>query len=105
MPSYYNPVPITFTDVLAPTLPPLLRGRRCWVVTMRGTVGRPAFAEVREAAGSLFIGATTDVTPNPTLASIVEQARDVSAASPEVIVALGGGSALDAAKALAAPGT
>ena len=104
MSSYYNPVEITFADILAPTLAPLIRGRRCWVVTTRGASGRSAFSEVREAADSLFVGATTDVTPNPTLASIVEQARGVSAASPEVIISLGGGSVLDTAKALAAVG-
>jgi alcohol dehydrogenase len=43
-----------------------------------------------------------DIEPNPTFDAILRQAPDVVASAPDVIVAVGGGSTLDAAKAFAA---
>lgn len=100
--AYHNPVRVTFGDSLGPAIAPLLRGRRCWVVTTRGAVKRGALDAVRAAAGPLVGGTTVDIDSNPTFDVIVRHAPDVVASAPDVIVAVGGGSTLDAAKAFAA---
>ena len=94
-----NPVRITRAESLGAGLTPLVKGRRCWLVTTPCAASRGWVAEVRAAAEVL--GVTGDVAPNPTVDFVARRAKDLLPAA-DTVIALGGGSALDAAKGLAA---
>lgn len=100
---YANPVAIKFGAGALDQLAPVLRGRSYCLVTY----AEPFFAElagrIAKSAGAPIL--TIDaVTANPDFRMLDECCARFAGASgaPEVIVALGGGSVLDAAKVLAA---
>lgn len=103
--AYWNPVRIrfgtaTFNDVAG------LIGKRRWALV---TYDQPIFARLAQrlidAAGDP-VAIVNNIDTNPDCADLVESCRMFGAASQraEVIVALGGGSMIDAAKVLAASG-
>ncbi|MBI4125595.1 MAG: phosphonoacetaldehyde reductase [Deltaproteobacteria bacterium] len=82
-------------------MPPLLKGRRASVLTTKGMKQREGFRLLEEALGGKSCGVCTDVVPNPDVESILSCTRQISSFKPEILIALGGGSVLDAAKVVA----
>jgi alcohol dehydrogenase len=75
------------------------RGQRPLLATDRGLVRLPLFERVREALPGVPV--FSDVTPDPTVASVDALAAILRAERRDVVVAVGGGSAMDCAKAAA----
>ncbi len=103
--SYRNPVEISFGAGSFARLPDLIAGRPYALVTY----GEPVFAALAERlAGLAGAPAVTldQVAPNPDFAELPQCCQRLGEAgeTPRVIVALGGGSVIDTAKALAAAG-
>ncbi len=102
---YHNPVEIGFGVGALGRLPDLLAGRPYALVTY----GEPVFAALTERLAGLA-GAPAvvidDIAPNPDFKDLTKTCARYAAAPapPQVIVALGGGSVIDAAKVLAAAG-
>ncbi len=101
---FRNPVQVEWGTPDFSWLGPMVGGRRAAIVTTRGMEERGTIDLVKAALGQADIPITSGVRPNPTLASIRENAASLldSRRDIEVLVAIGGGSALDTAKGIAA---
>ncbi len=100
---FHNPVRVEWGSPDFRELPEAVAGRRAALVTTAGMESRGVVARLRSALGSSAITSMAMAKPNPTIASIQENADAILATGrPEVIIALGGGSALDTAKGVAA---
>jgi alcohol dehydrogenase len=100
----HNPVRIVFGIGALDAASDAVGARRCTVITTEGMVARGTLGRLSEALGpgSTVVGTFTGVVPNPTIASCTAAFEAVRGADAEVLVALGGGSAIDTAKAVAA---
>lgn len=76
--------------------------RRCAVITTGGMARRGTLGRVADALGDRLVASYTEVEPNPSVASCVRAFDTIRDAQFELLVALGGGSAIDTAKAVAA---
>lgn len=74
-------------------------GKRCFVIADAFFQNDSTFLDYYEAGKSLFCGRWTGVVPNPTIQSVREAAAAVAEAQADFVLAIGGGSALDTAKA------
>ena len=103
--SFNNPVTIKFGVGMLSQIGGIVRGRRYCLVTYDEPVFHGIADRIRSAAGNPVL-VVNDVKPNPDFVELEQScARFASAdGSPEVIVAVGGGSVMDAAKVLAAAG-
>ncbi|MEO8192535.1 MAG: phosphonoacetaldehyde reductase [Gemmatimonadales bacterium] len=101
---FSNPVRVGWGTPDFSWLAPLIAGRRAALVTTRGMESRGIVDQVRGALGTEELPGTVSVKPNPTIASIRENAAELldTRRDAEVLIALGGGSALDTAKGIAA---
>lgn len=100
--TYHNPVRVVAGNGSLNQLPALLQGRSCLLVTFPEADGLGLVQRVRGLIGAQLRGVIDSIQPNPDLqwlAPLYEQVQRVHVDVP-VIVALGGGSAIDAAKAL-----
>src|SRR5690606_37466168 len=70
-------------------------------VTTEGFVRRGHVADIQRILGADRVHVHSGVTPNPELDELDRLKRDLADLAPAAIVALGGGSTLDTAKALA----
>lgn len=77
-----------------------LAGRRVLIVTDAFLAGTELMSQVRAALGGATIEVFDKVLPNPDVAAISAALRCYLAFGPEAIVALGGGSPIDTAKAV-----
>lgn len=100
--SFHNPVRILFGAGALDAVDDAVGARRCIVITTEGTAGRGTLERVEAALGSRVVGTYTGVEPNPTVASCASAFEALEGLDAEVLVALGGGSALDTTKAVAA---
>jgi phosphonate metabolism-associated iron-containing alcohol dehydrogenase len=98
--SYYNPVELRFGAGQLAELPALVRRRPALLVTTGGFTRRGVADQIRELLAGAPLRILDDVQPNPDLAAIERACADLAGDSVELIVALGGGSAIDTAKAL-----
>jgi phosphonate metabolism-associated iron-containing alcohol dehydrogenase len=98
--TYYNPVKIVFGPSALENLPELLGGRKAVLVTTSGTDKRGLVARVKELCGANLLHICTRVKSNPTVESISECFAEIAVRSFDVVVGLGGGSAIDTAKVL-----
>lgn len=74
--------------------------KRVLVVTDSFMVTTPTMATVRRHLGSAVVTVFDGVTPDPTVAEVSAGVEAYLSADPDTVVALGGGSPLDAAKAI-----
>ncbi len=100
--TFHNPVHIRFGPGALSALAELARSRRTIVLTSDGMARRGVLRTVENALGDLVVATYTAVTPNPTVLSCTTAFEEVRAADAELIVAIGGGSVIDTAKAVAA---
>jgi len=99
---YVNPVAVQFGAGAIEMLAELSGGQRTVLVTSQGALKRGVVNHVATILGKALVGVLSNVTSNPTLASIAEAHAVLKELRYDLIVALGGGSAIDTAKALAA---
>jgi hypothetical protein len=99
---YHNPVAIHFGAGVLDTLPTLLRGRKASIVTFPEAEGLGLLPRLRALVGASLGGVIDKTQPNPDVAGLAELYRAFwrEQTASEVIVAVGGGSALDTAKAM-----
>jgi len=97
--TYYNPVKIEFGIDKIMSLNTLVGNRDALLVTSKGAARRN-WIEMLETITGRISAVIDDVTPNPTFSYLRDAYRRARKAQPGVIIALGGGSVIDAAKAL-----
>jgi alcohol dehydrogenase len=98
--SYHNPVRVIFgvgarsrvTDAVA---------LQALLVTSPGFVARGVAQEISDLLGARLIGVVANAKPNPDVADVDAMAHQLRGESPELLIALGGGSSIDTAKGLA----
>ncbi len=98
---YWNPVRIKFGRGALSALPELLAGREALLVTTPGSLRRGWGEKLKKLCGESLLRITDKVIPNPTIASIGECYGEVRDFDFQVVIGLGGGSALDTAKVVA----
>lgn len=100
--TYYNPVKVKFGNGCFAALPGLIGGRSYAVITYPEPPFEKLTDELVAKAGAPVL-VVSDIAPNPDYKLLDEQCARFrgKAASPEVIVALGGGSVIDSAKVFA----
>lgn len=99
---FHNPVRIEFGSAKFEELPRLIRGRTAVVITTPGAEARGVVTALLGAVRIADMRVFNGVHPNPTIASITAGAYKVLDPLPDVLIALGGGSAVDTAKGIAA---
>jgi alcohol dehydrogenase len=100
MSSFHNPVAVRFGPGVFDEAAALLRGS-CYLITSPGALARGLVDRFRAKARSIE-GVYAAVSPNPTIRSIRDAAEQIGAIRSRTLVAIGGGSVLDAAKVIAA---
>lgn len=100
MSKFYNPVQIEFGRGSIKFLSRFLKGRKALLITSQGFIKRGIVSELLKD-NSEIIHVISKVQPNPTISQIVELRSAINYEQFEVIVALGGGSVIDTAKAIA----
>lgn len=99
---FYNPVRIRFGSTALQELPAILGTWNPALITTPGMVARGTVEAVQRAFGRGGMPVFSGVQPNPTITSITEAGSAVLDSSPDVLIALGGGSTIDTAKGVAA---
>lgn len=97
--NYYNPVQIDFSEGSVQRLPHYLKGRKALLVTSQSFTSRGVVEDIQRR-NTTIIDVYDQVKPNPTLNEVALFFESFSMESFEVIIALGGGSVLDFAKAI-----
>jgi maleylacetate reductase len=75
-----------------------LNRRRVFVVTTRSVAASAPFGAIVDALGERFVGSYGEVTAHGPRACVVAGAAAARRAKPDILLAIGGGSAIDAAK-------
>jgi len=99
---YFNPVRSVYGAGALSSLPSLLAGRRALLVTFPEARALGLVGRLESLLGDQLAGIIDDVRPNPDVAELKSLYEDFwdDDHDAEVIVAVGGGSAIDTAKAL-----
>ncbi len=77
-----------------------LSGRRVFIVTDGFISKAPLMSRVRDQLGDAAIEVFDDVQPDPDIDAVVAGLRAYNAFDPQAVLAIGGGSAIDTAKAV-----
>ena len=101
---YNNPVKIHFGQGVIRNLPHIVYSRRSILITTPGFTKRGISNSLKKLLGDSLVGAFDGVQPNPTFRSIKSAFNELQQYEFDTIIALGGGSAIDTAKAVAASG-
>ncbi|HLZ29845.1 MAG TPA: iron-containing alcohol dehydrogenase [Chloroflexota bacterium] len=101
--AYANPRTIHYgPGTLPQRLDEELRGQRAFVITTRSVVANPALGgRLKTLLGSRVAGEFVAVGQHAPAAAVAAAVQAASAARPEVLISFGGGSPIDAAKAVA----
>ena len=97
-----NPVDIRFGVGALDRLGALLAERSCLLIASEGQRRRRVVARIEHALRGRVRAVHTHVTANPTLSAIGSAFEELAPFEADVIVAVGGGSVIDTAKAIAA---
>ena len=98
---HFNPVRVIFGAGTLNRLPQLVDSSRIALITTPGFRRRGVMEGIERGFGERLTVVIDDVKPNPDLIDIEAQARRLGDTRPEVLLALGGGSTIDTAKAVA----
>lgn len=98
---YYNPVRIVSELGAIQRLDACVPYRRVALITTPGFSRRGTTRVVAQVLGDKLVDILDNVQPNPDVRDIDQQAAVLRPAKPDALVALGGGSSIDTAKALA----
>ncbi len=96
-----NPVRVEYGWGRLSEIAGLVEGRAAILITTRGMVERGTVARVEAALAAQLIAVWAEVESNPTIAACERAAASLPAVNDAVVIGLGGGSALDTAKAVA----
>src|SRR5690606_35511246 len=99
--TFHNPVKVVFGPHALNRLAEHVPFDRVALVTSPGFVRRGLVATVAVALGERLVALIDDVAPNPALTAVQAQGDRIRPAAPQALIALGGGSTIDTAKALA----
>ena len=102
MHDFHNPVRITFESGALDLLGDAVGARDAVLITTPGMVRRGVADRIGSALGDRLVGSFTDVEPNPTISSCTQANDALRDLRADVLIALGGGSSIDTAKAVAA---
>ena len=102
---YNNPVGVYFGQGIVRKLSKVIGSRKVLLITTPGFTKRGVTSFLKRMLGDTMVGALDMVLPNPTFESIKSALNEIRQYDHECIIALGGGSAIDTAKALAAAET
>ncbi|WP_042471113.1 phosphonoacetaldehyde reductase [Bacillus ndiopicus] len=97
---FYNPVKIEFGHNSLDFLPRYINGRKALLVTSKSFVNRGIVKEI-VSNNPTIMQVISNIQPNPTINQILEIRSQLDYENFEMIIALGGGSVIDAAKAIA----
>ncbi len=100
--NYYNPVSITFGAGALAALPGIVAGRKAVVVTFPEAEAVGLTKRLKDLLGESLIGIEAGTVPNPDIATLAPMYEQFwkQHAKAELVIGVGGGSALDTAKAL-----
>jgi alcohol dehydrogenase len=99
--THFNPVRVIFQPGGLNRLADYVNSRCVALVTSPGFRRRGLVAVVEQVLGDRLLAVVDNVKPNPDVVDVQAQAELLRPAAPDTLVALGGGSTIDTAKALA----
>jgi phosphonate metabolism-associated iron-containing alcohol dehydrogenase len=99
---YQNPVEIHFGPGIIKNLPDFVAPYKSVLITTPGSTKRGISDSLRKSLGDSLLVVFDSVQPNPTFASVKAAFMHLQPFEYDVLIALGGGSALDTAKAVTA---
>jgi len=100
---YHNPVDIRFGQGIIDNLPNFVSGKTI-LVTTPGTTKRGLSHKIGKLLGDSLVTLYDKVEPNPTFETIITAYRELKQVEFDFVVAIGGGSTVDTAKAVSAIG-
>ena len=99
--THFNPVKVIFQPGGLNRLADYVDSRRVALVTSAGFRRRGLVTVIEQALGGRLLAVVDNVKPNPDAIDVQAQSELLRWAAPDTLVALGGGSTIDTAKALA----
>jgi len=99
--SHYNPVRVLFQPGALKRIADHVDSQRLALVTTPGFRRRGTLDSIANALGSRVVSVIDDVKPNPDVDDLQTQSIRLRSERPDTLIALGGGSTIDTAKALA----
>ncbi len=99
---YQNPVEIHFGIGIIKNLPDFVASHKSVLITTPGFTKRGISDSLKKLLGNSLVAIYDDVQPNPTFNSVRKAFMNLQPFEYNLIIALGGGSALDTAKAIVA---
>ncbi len=100
--NHYNPVNIHFRQGSLSELPKFVDTSRSLLVTTPGFNHRGLIDRIQTVSGAPLNSIYASVTPNPSFSSIKRAYENIRTMTYDTIIAVGGGSTIDTAKAIAA---
>jgi phosphonate metabolism-associated iron-containing alcohol dehydrogenase len=101
---YHNPVEIHFGPGIVRELSHIVGSKRSILITTPGSTKRGISDSLKKLLGKSLVAIFDGVQPNPTFSSIKAAFNELHQYEYDTIIALGGGSTIDTAKAIAAIG-
>jgi phosphonate metabolism-associated iron-containing alcohol dehydrogenase len=102
---FYNPVRISNGNLFESLKQEVGTLGKVLLVTSPGWERRGLITKLREVLGDALVAVEAGITPNPTLQGILKWSQEVRGVQFDTVLAVGGGSVLDAAKCLASLGS